>query len=236
MKKIITLVLLLFFVCNACKQPNQTESANDSTLVQHNSNSESIDTIELEEFNESDFGSPGVTNTWRTERTNLESNFFEALKNPSQNSDIFVFDSIPFITASQGIYAQVKWLKEPSDLLGIDEFVLLVNPNSSFNNNNLRLNDWNFEDECQLEEFPDGIYTKGMTDENSYLSYSVAVDEQKELNLLKTKLNEFNFDLIQTYYFTWRTVSDEKVSIKIHTVKVNQTLKVFAVSNFICGG
>lgn len=230
------LVLQLLIVCNACQRPKQTELVSDSTLVQHNANSESMDTIELEEFNESDYGSPGVTDTWRTERTNLESNFFEALKNSSQNPDIFVFDSIPFMTASQGIYAQLAWLKDPSDLLGIDEFIQLVNPNSSFSNNNLRLNDWPFEDECQLEEFPDGIYTNGMTDENNYLSYPVEEDKQKELNLLKIKLKEFNFDLIKTYYFSWRIVSDEKISIKIHTVKVNQTPKIFAVSNFICGG
>jgi hypothetical protein len=127
-------------------------------------------------------------------------------------------------------------LQKPEDLLGIDEFVLLLNPNSPFSKNELRLNNWYFEDECQLEEFPDGIYTNGMNDKINYLSYPIFEDQQKEFNVFKTKLKEFESDLIQTYYFTWRTISDEKVSAKIHTLKVGKTLKIIAISNFICGG
>lgn len=194
------------------------------------------DSISLEEFNNSDYGAPGIEDTWRDTPTNEEQLFFNSLKRISSNPNLFAFDSIPFITTGQGIYAGVEWLKEPTDLFGIDEFILLFNSNSSFIKDKLRLNDWYFESDCQLDGYPDGIYNVRLNSESNPILYPYTEEDKELIITYQKKFFENKSETVTAYYFVWTDKFNEQRVAKIHTVKVDSTLKFFAASNFICGG
>lgn len=226
---VFSFVLLMVFSCSAPQtKDNEATTSADSLAASEDE--------ALENFNDSDHGAPGINDTWKEELTPEEKKFFQLLRENS--AALFAQDSIPFYTGSQGNYADVSWISD--DWLGIDELIQLLNPNSAFAKNELKVNSWQFENECEMENFPDGIYTERPTSLEQLINQAKQPTPNPKLENSITKIVDWanqngNNDWV-VYYFKWTSQTEDTLMIKVYTLNLNGELKIFAVSNFICGG
>ena len=230
--KNITSFLLLAILASCSESKSTTENTSEDSLS--TATVDSTTSSELDEFNNTDNGAPGIDDMWKADPDPVERAFLESLKKYS-SGNLFALDSIPYIKPGEGVYSETVWLKAPDDLLMSDALILLVNPNSDFSNNALRINTWPFDSECALEEFPDGIYTNNIGTSKSQF-YSGEQAEDKSYDNIKKWLSTINENQLMTFYIKWTSQQDDVYIIKLHTAKVNGNLKLFAISDFICGG
>jgi hypothetical protein len=197
---------------------------------------DSLAMVEIEEFNNADYGDPGIHDGWITDVSYDEEIFLHKLKTRFDSSSLFSTDSLLFIQFGPQNSSSYSWKNNLTDLLKVKSINELINSSSDFSNNNLRYNRWHLEFDCPYNnQKPEGIFINTIFE--NPLGFIVLPDSERNADFLM-RLHKLLGPTTENIYKIYHIISsppDDKQSIiSFITVQKQNTSILIAVCEISC--